>query len=44
MHYEQSVDAAYRNGNLHIKLNGHVSPATAVELSSAISMFYDHRC
>jgi len=41
MQYKQPVDAAYRNCNLHINLNGHVSPATAVELSSAISMFYE---
>lgn len=41
MHYEQSVDAAYRNGNLHIRLNGHVSPAIAAELSSAIALFYE---
>jgi hypothetical protein len=38
---KEPVDAAYRNGNLHINLNGHVSPATAVELSSAIAMFYE---
>lgn len=41
MHYKQSVDAAYRNGNLHIRLNGHVSPTIAAELSSAIAMFYE---
>jgi len=41
MQYKQPVDAAYRNGNLHINLNGHVSPATAIELSSAIALFYE---
>jgi hypothetical protein len=41
MHYKQPVDAAYRNGNLHINLNGHFTAATAVELSSAIALFYE---
>ena len=41
MLYKQSVDAAYRNGNLHIRLNGHVSPAIAAELTNAIAMLYE---
>jgi hypothetical protein len=41
MKFQQKVDAAYRNGNLHINLNGHFSSATAVELSSTIAMFYE---
>ncbi|WP_157469941.1 hypothetical protein [Desulfobulbus elongatus] len=43
MKYKQPVDAAYRNGNLHINLNGPFSSETAVELSSTIAMFYEGR-
>ena len=41
MLYKQSVDAAYRNGNLHIRLNGHVSPAITAELTNAIAKLYE---
>lgn len=43
MKCKQAVDAAYRNGNLHINLNGPFSPATAEEVSGAIAMFYEGR-
>jgi len=41
MQYKQPVDAAYRNGNLHINLSGHFSSAIAVELSSTIATVYE---
>jgi len=41
MHSQHPVDAAYRNGNLHINLNGPFSSAIAVELSNTIAMFYE---
>jgi anti-anti-sigma regulatory factor len=40
MNQQQPVAAAYRNGNLHINLNGHFSSAVAVELSSTIATVY----
>lgn len=43
MKVKQPVDAAYRNGNLHINLHGPFSSATAIELSSAIALFDEGR-
>lgn len=41
MNQQQPVDAAYRNGNLHINLNGHFSSAIAIELTSTIATVYE---